>query len=80
MTHPAQPPVSDAPGVDQADDASAPAEGKPAIAPFKFPFKPSEFAQAKNAGLPWYKNGVGDGHAKTPGAAPPGTRRSMGKR
>ncbi|AZD10372.1 MULTISPECIES: hypothetical protein [Pseudomonas] len=80
MTTPAQPPVSDAPSADQVDDASAPGEGKSAIAPFKFPFKPSEFAQAKNAQQPWYKNGATNGHTKTPGAAPPGTRRSMGKR
>ncbi|AKA22677.1 hypothetical protein [Pseudomonas chlororaphis] len=80
MTSPDQSPVPDAPGAEQAADASAPDNGKPAIAPFKFPFKPSEFAQAKNNQLPWYKNGVADGHAKTPGAAPPGTRRSMGKR
>jgi len=77
--------VSDALSAGQAGesdsvDSGAEAAGKPAIPAFKFPFKPSEFAQAKNANPLWYKNGATDGHAKTPGAAPPGTRRSMGKR
>jgi hypothetical protein len=57
-----------------------PATGeKPVIAPFSFPFKPSEFAQA-NKGQAWYQKGQKPGHHKTPGAAPAGTRRSMGKR
>lgn len=81
MTSPAQPAADD--GLN-ADPAAAPAtpetEVKAAIPAFKFPFKPSEFAPAKNAQQPWYKNGVSNGHTKTPGAAPPGTRRSMGKR
>lgn len=85
MNRPTQPPVSDAPSAGQVAepdsvDSSAEAEGKPAVPAFKFPFKPSEFAQAKNASQPWYKNGATNGHTKTPGAAPPGTRRSMGKR
>ncbi|MDB6444592.1 MULTISPECIES: hypothetical protein [Pseudomonas] len=64
-----------------AGDVTATADAKAAIPAFKFPFKPGELAAAKGAGqLPWYKNGVKDGHTKTPGAAPPGTRRSMGKR
>jgi hypothetical protein len=62
-------------------DVSSAESGKVAIPAFKFPFKPGELGTAKGAGqLPWYKNGVKDGHAKSPGAAPPGTRRSMGKR
>ncbi|UVL83025.1 hypothetical protein LOY35_22960 [Pseudomonas sp. B21-028] len=62
-------------------DVSSAESGKAAIPAFKFPFKPGELATAKGAGqLPWYKNGVKDGHTKSPGAAPPGTRRSMGKR
>jgi len=73
------------PNGEQADlpdgDTSSAESGKTAIPAFKFPFKPGELAAAKGAGqLPWYKNGVKDGHTKTPGAAPPGTRRSMGKR
>ena len=66
-----------------ADDVvteSTPASSdKPAIAPFSFPFKPSEFAQASK-GQTWYQKGQKPGHHKTPGAAPAGTRRSMGKR
>jgi hypothetical protein len=85
MTSPTQPPVADALSDDQADlpdsvDSSADSETKAAIAAFKFPFKPGELAAAKNASQPWYKNGAKNGHTKTPGAAPPGTRRSMGKR
>ena len=61
--------------VANADDSEA------AIPAFKFPFKPGELAAAKGAAQqPWYKNGAKNGHTKTPGAAPPGTRRSMGKR
>ncbi len=80
MTSPTQPPVADALSDDQADlpdsvDSSADSETKAAIPAFKFPFKP-----AKTASQPWYKNGAKNGHTKTPGAAPPGTRRSMGKR
>ncbi|MGC5703672.1 hypothetical protein J4P02_26090 [Pseudomonas sp. NFXW11] len=78
MTAPVQPAVEDAPSVDPLTEAHI--EDKAAIPAFKFPFKPSEFAAAKNAQQTWYKKGVGDGHTKTPGAAPPGTRRSMGKR
>jgi hypothetical protein len=85
MTSPTQPPVADASSDDQADlpdsvDSSADSDTKPAIPAFKFPFKPGELAAAKNASQPWYKNGAKNGHTKTPGAAPPGTRRSMGKR
>ncbi|MFJ2367367.1 hypothetical protein ACIPIN_27365 [Pseudomonas sp. NPDC087697] len=81
MTSPIQAPAAD----EQADlpdsvDSSADSETKAAIPAFKFPFKPGELAAAKNANQPWYKNGARNGHTKTPGAAPPGTRRSMGKR
>ncbi|MET3454512.1 MULTISPECIES: hypothetical protein [Pseudomonas] len=62
-------------------DVSSSEDVKAAIPAFKFPFKPGELAAAKGAGQqPWYKNGAKNGHTKTPGAAPPGTRRSMGKR
>ena len=62
-------------------DVSSREDAKAAIPAFKFPFKPGELAAAKGAGQqPWYKNGAKNGHTKTPGAAPPGTRRSMGKR
>jgi len=81
MTSPKQPPVADAlsdaqaelpDSVDASTDATIPA--------FKFPFKPGELSAAKGSNQPWYKNGAKNGHTKTPGMAPPGTRRSMGKR
>ncbi|MCD5993927.1 hypothetical protein KDX38_10095 [Pseudomonas sp. CDFA 602] len=74
MTTPEQPPVQEAP-TDSVDTA----ETKAAIAPFSFPFKPSEFAQAKKEQA-WYQKSNKPGHHKTPGVAPSGTRRSMGKR
>ena len=78
MTSPTQPPVET---TDIVDPASAEGVEKAEIPAFKFPFKPGELAAAKGAGQqPWYKNGAKNGHTKTPGAAPPGTRRSMGKR
>ena len=65
----------------QTDSDVSNADDKPAIPAFEFPFKPGELAAAKGVGQqPWYKNGAKNGHTKTPGAAPPGTRRSMGKR
>ncbi len=51
---------------DLVDSATADGVEKTEIPAFKFPFKPGELAGAK--------------HTKTPGMAPPGTRRSMGKR
>lgn len=85
MTSPTSPPVADALSEAPADlpdsvDSSADSETKAAIPAFKFPFKPGDLAAAKNANQPWYKNGAKNGHTKTPGAAPPGTRRTMGKR
>lgn len=85
MTSPTPSPADDLPGGEQADlpvsDVSSSEDIKAAIPAFKFPFKPGELAAAKGAGQqPWYKNGAKNGHTKTPGAAPPGTRRSMGKR
>ncbi|WP_213152770.1 hypothetical protein [Pseudomonas carnis] len=77
MTSPTQPPV-DAAG--PVDSATADGVEKAEIPAFKFPFKPGELAGAKNASQPWYKGGAKNGHTKTPGMAPPGTRRSMGKR
>jgi len=67
--------------VELPDGEAADAQSSQAIPAFKFPFKPGELAAAKGAAQqPWYKNGAKNGHTKTPGAAPPGTRRSMGKR
>ena len=77
MTSPTHPPVEAA---DLVDPASAESVEKTEIPAFKFPFKPGELAGAKHAAQPWYKNGAKNGHTKSPGMAPPGTRRSMGKR
>jgi hypothetical protein len=85
MTSPKQPPVADVLSDEQAElpdsvDSSADSETQAEIPAFKFPFKPGELASAKGSNQPWYKNGAKNGHTKTPGMAPPGTRRSMGKR
>lgn len=85
MTSPKQPSAAGVQSDEQADlqsrvDSSAETEDKAAIPAFKFPFNPGELAATKNANQPWYKNGAKNGHTKTPGVAPPGTRRSMGKR
>ena len=77
MNSPTQPPVESA---ELADPDSLDSEAKPVIPAFKFLFKPGELAGAKDSNQPWYKNGAKNGHTKTPGMAPPGTRRSMGKR
>ncbi|MBJ2265824.1 hypothetical protein JFT60_00430 [Pseudomonas sp. MF6772] len=77
MNSPTQPPVESA---ELADPDSLDSEAKPVIPAFKFPFKPGELAGVKDSNQPWYKNGAKNGHTKTPGMAPPGTRRSMGKR
>ena len=77
MNSPTQTPVD---AVDQTDADSVETAAKAEIPAFKFPFKPGELAEAKNAAQPWYKNGAKNGHTKSPGMAPPGTRRSMGKR
>ncbi|MNF95764.1 hypothetical protein D3C84_785330 [compost metagenome] len=78
MTSPKQPPVADVPS--DSLDTRVESETKAEIPAFKFPFKPGELASAKGSNQPWYKNGAKNGHTKTPGMAPPGTRRSMGKR
>lgn len=77
MTSPTQPPVESA---ELADPDNLDSEAKPVIPAFKFPFKPGELAGTKDSNQPWYKNGAKNGHTKSPGMAPPGTRRSMGKR
>ena len=78
MTSPKQPPVDDVPS--DSLDTRVESETKAEIPAFKCPFKPGELASAKGSNQPWYKNGAKNGHTKTPGMAPPGTRRSMGKR
>ncbi len=62
--------------------ASVPADGvkSEAIPAFSFPFSPAEFANAKNQDQPWYQKSNKSSHHQTPGRAPNGTRRSMGKR
>ena len=80
MNSPTQPPVDAVDAVDQSDADGVEAAAKTEIPAFKFPFKPGELAGAKDTAQPWYKNGAKNGHTKTPGMAPPGTRRSMGKR
>jgi len=49
------------------------------IPAFSFPFKPAAFAAAKKQGAQYPGAGKSN-HDKTPGRAPNGTRRSMGKR
>lgn len=58
-------------------DAATPA--KAAVPAFAFPFKPADFAQSKDS-QPWYQKSNKSRHDSRPGAAPSGTRRSMGKR
>ena len=83
MTSRTSPPVATAPDAEPADltpEAQADADGQPSTPASKLPRKPGESAGAKTADQPGYKNGAKNGHTKAPGAAPPGTRRSMGKR
>ena len=60
-------------------DAESPADVA-AIPAFSFPFKPAAFAAGKKAHQPNYPGAGRSSHDKTPGRAPNGTRRSMGKR
>ncbi len=53
---------------------------KPVIPAFSFPFSPATFAPNKGDNQPWHQKGNKSAHEKKIGAAPPGTRRSMGKR
>lgn len=69
-----------APELDTSVDTNAvPADTKPAIPAFSFPFKPGELLQAKKD-QQHYKGSGKSNHDKRPGVAPSGTRRSMGKR
>lgn len=78
MTTPEHTPAPDA-AVEPVDANVASNDGKPAIPSFRFPFKPGELTQAKKD-QPYYKGSGKSNHDKRPGAAPSGTRRSMGKR
>ena len=51
-----------------------------AIKPFSFPFSPEVFAPASRNDKPWHQQGNKSNHDQRPGAAPKGSRRSMGKR
>ena len=62
--------------LDNADEQTASAK----VPAFSFPFSPAAFAPNKNAGQPHHPKGHKSNHDKTPGRAPNGTRRSMGKR
>ncbi|MFP3518436.1 hypothetical protein SB766_19835 [Pseudomonas sp. SIMBA_077] len=82
MTTFTPPTAPDAVSEEATENEASAIPQKAVIPAFRFPFKPSEFAknQANTKGQTHYKKGEGHGHTKTPGAAPPGTRRSMGKR
>jgi hypothetical protein len=60
---------------EQAEPVDTAASG---VAPFSFPFKPGQFADAKKPAT--YPGAGKSNHDKSPGRAPNGTRRSMGKR
>lgn len=70
---PASTPVTEAAGVTESDKSKA-------IEPFSFPFSPEVFAPAKRDDKPWHQKGNKSNHDQRPGAAPKGSRRSMGKR
>lgn len=63
------------PNTSVADCSDTPDAQIPA---FGFPFSPARFAQAKKPAT--YPGAGKSTHDKTPGRAPNGTRRSMGKR
>jgi hypothetical protein len=65
--------------VDAVDANATQREKKAVIPAFSFPFKPGELAQARKD-QPYYQKSGKSNHEKRPGAAPAGTRRSMGKR
>lgn len=71
------PPVVDAIDTDIDAAAATPEDTTPAVPAFRFPFKPAAFAKAS---APNYPGPGKSSHDKTPGRAPNGTRRSMGKR
>lgn len=50
------------------------------IPAFRFPFSPATFAPNKSDDQPWHQQSNKSSHDKSPGRAPNGTRRSMGKR
>lgn len=68
------------PNTAAAEQSPADPASKAAIPAFTFPFSPAAFAPSKSDGEPWHQKGNKSSHHKTPGRAPNGTRRSMGKR
>jgi hypothetical protein len=74
MTTPDHTPAPEAVATEEATDK------KSAIPAFSFPFKPGELLQAKTKDSLYYKKNGKSDHTKIPGAAPHGTRKSMGKR
>ncbi|MFK3969684.1 hypothetical protein ACI2KS_03015 [Pseudomonas sp. NPDC087358] len=78
MTTPEHPPAPDL-AIESVDANASADASKPVIPAFTFPFKPGELAQAKKD-QPYYQKSGKSSHEKRPGAAPSGTRRSMGKR
>lgn len=78
MTTPEHTPAPEA----VAEQGTENAAGKKtaSIPDFKFSFKASEFAPVKTVEEPYYKKSGKSSHNKIPGAAPHGTRKSMGKR
>jgi hypothetical protein len=74
MTTPDHTPAPEAVATEEATDK------KSVIPAFSFPFKPGELLQAKTQDSLYYKKNGKSDHTKIPGAAPHGTRKSMGKR
>lgn len=77
--------TAESPALDSSATTAAAAVGtaplkKSGIPAFTFPFSPAAFAPSKSDDQPWHQKGNKSAHDKRIGAAPNGTRRSMGKR
>lgn len=82
MTSSKQPPAPDSVIDEQGvNDIAAETQDvkKAAIPAFSFP-KPGDFAPSGAQQQPWYQKSSKHGDNKTPGPAPHGTRKTMGKR
>jgi len=74
------PEAKDSVQAQQGEKITAEESRKPGSIPaFGFPFAMAELAKSKND-KPWYQKPNSSNHDKTPGPAPRGTRRAMGKR
>lgn len=81
MTSHPTPDTPEAAEIDSTEPLASPATAeKTGIPAFSFPFSPGTFAPSKSEDQPWHQKGNKAAHHKTPGRAPNGTRRSMGKR